>query len=118
MDYYTISKILTVILVFVTMCSAYTTYRLRVISMFLAYRLKECVQTNDKRLELLALQSQSANMLNNILSEEEVLQSSASRTPQPKPLLLSSIPEEEKEKDPLDRYFVKESVLLPHTTGV
>lgn len=115
MDYYTISKILTVILVFVTMCSAYTTYRLRVISMFLAYRLKECVQTNDKRLELLALQSQSANILNNILSEEEVLQSSASRT------LLSSItasriPEEE--KDPLDRYFVKESVLLPHTTGV
>ena len=110
MDYYTISKILTVILVFVTMCSAYTTYRLRVISMFLAYRLKECVQTNDKRLELLALQSQSANMLNNIL---------ASRTPQSKPLLLSRIPEEkEREKDPLDRYFVKESVLLPHTTGV
>lgn len=116
MDYYTISKILTVILVFVTMCSAYTTYRLRVISMFLAYRLKECVQTNDKRLELLALQSQSANMLNNILSEDEdTLQSSASRTPQLKPLL-SSITEEE--KDSLDRYFVKESVLLPHTTGV
>lgn len=110
MDYYTISKILTVILVFVTMCSAYTTYRLRIISMFLAYRLKECVQTNDKRLDLLALQSRSANMLSTILSinqEEDVI------PPPPPPKVVSSIPE-----DPLDRYFSKESVLLPHTTGV
>jgi len=77
--------------------------------MFLAYRLKECVQTNDKRLDLLALQSRSANMLSTILAnnQEEDL------TPPPPPKVVSSIPE-----DPLDRYFSKESVLLPHTTGV
>lgn len=120
MDYYTISKILTVILVFVTMCSAYTTYRLRLIAMFLAHRLRECVYTTDKRLELLHLKSQNISVLQFLLEQEKKRNTTIHKPKKPTPTPTPTIPPQKRivEEDSLYPFFKKESVLLPHTSRV
>lgn len=123
MDYYMISKILTVILVFVTMTSAYTTYRLRLISMLLSLELHECSVYTSKKLELLALEARSYNMLKNIIEldrenkgrQPTMVQEEKQtvKTENIEPIVPMTL-----ETSPLDEYFSKKSILLPHTSGI
>lgn len=123
MDYYMISKILTVILVFVTMTSAYTTYRLRLISMLLSYELHECAVYTSKKLELLSLEARSYSMLKKIIEldrenkeQQPMIQENKKETVKTnntepiEPITLKT--------SPLDEYFSTKSILLPHTSSI
>lgn len=126
MDYYMISKILTVILVFVTLTSAYTTYRLRLISMLLSYELHDCVVYTSKKLELLSLQARSYSMLQKITELDRKNKEQQPMIQEKKTIKTKSIPFVESEPivpmtletSPLDEYFSKKSILLPHTSGI